>query len=353
MKQLKLITISLLFSVTVFGQKSSWVTYFPAQSDLVGQMCTGTTQNDLILSRVPDFTVELETYKSYDVLDKEQRKSLVLKFGEAFQLSRVKVQNVYAKNIYADRIKAERLANMPPGVQFVYSGLRADTVSIVFERERNIEANPKEIAEKIKAAFPTLPTYQIETLLANELKDSTKTKFTLTISDPKVYFMIQAATIELEPMKTMRGNEWVQAFGEYNAGRCDINVTEFTLNSTNPVSCDAKAIIPSGTGSEIKCALRVSNGKLYLRHQTADLKATIDKELILEDGRLIENLGKFIYRYPFQTKKKEIRFKEVYLYIDVTRTDNGFKILNKAGDKNFPTRISYPNSSIVVKRWKQ
>lgn len=353
MKKIVLHLIITLFVTTAFGQKSSWVTYYPAQNNIIGQMCIVTNQNDLAFSRIPELEIELETYKSYDALDREQRKSLALKFGEAFQLNRIKVTNVFAKNIYADRIKAEKLSNVSPGVQFVYSGLRADTVSIVFERERNIQANPKEIAEKIKTVFPNLTTYQIETLLATELKDSTKTKFTLTISDPSVYFMIQAATIKLEKMTSVIGNEYVQAFGEYKQGVCDINVNRFILNSQNPTSCDAKAIIPSGTGAEVAMTLRVTGGKLVLRHQLSDYKSTRDKELVFEDNRLIDNLGMFVYRYPFETKRKQIKFKEVYLFIDVTKNGNDFEVLNKAATKNYPTRISYPNSIIEIRRWKQ
>jgi hypothetical protein len=353
MKKIRLLLIATLLVSIAFGQKSSWVTYFPAQNNIIGQMCVGASQNDLAFSRIPELEIELETYKSYDALDKEQKKSLALKFGEAFQLNRIKVSNVFAKNIYADRIKAEKLSKVSPGVQFVYSGLRADTVSIVFERERNIQANPKEIAEKVKTVFPNLTTLQIEELLATELKDSTKTKFTLTISDPTVYFMIQAATIKLEKMTSLSGNEYVQPFGEYSQGNCDINVNSFTLNSQSPTSCDAKAIIPSGSGAEVAMTLRVTSGKLVLRHQLSDYKTTRDKDLIFEDNRLIDNLGMFVYRYPFETKRKEIKFKEVYLFIDATRKGNDFEILNKASNYNFPTRISYPNSIIEIRRWRQ
>lgn len=353
MKKIGLVLIVTLLVSTAFGQKSSWVTYYPAQNNIIGQMCVGANQNDLAFSIIPELEIELETYKSYDALDREQRKSLAIKFGEAFQLNRIKVSNVYAKNIFADRIKAEKLSNVSPGVQFVYSGLRADTVSIVFEKERNIQANPKEIAEKIKTVFPNLTTRQIETLLANELKDLTRTKFTLTISDPTVYFMIQAATIKLEKMTSLTGNEYVQAFGEYKQGICDINVSRFTLNTQNPTSCDAKAIIPSGSGAEVAMTLRVTGGKLVLRHQLSDYKTTRDKELIFEENRLIDNLGMFVYRYPFETKRKQIEFKEVYLFIDATKNGNDFEILNKATTNNYPTRISYPNSVIEIRRWRQ
>jgi hypothetical protein len=353
MKKTAASSIVFLLFMSLYAQKSSWVTYYPVQDKIIGQMCTDRSPKDLLFSRVPDLTVELETYGSYADFDKTQRKSLLLEFGEIFSTGRLVVKNVYAKHIYSDRIKAENLAYMAPGVPFVYSGLRADSVSIEFKKELNVKANPKAIAEKIKNLFPGVNTYQIETLIATELKDSIKTTLKLTITDPNVYFMIQVATIGFEKMTSLRGAEYVQSFGEIKAGICDKEVKYFTLNSSNPVSCSAKVVIPNGSGAEVGVVLMVLNNKLFIKHQTANLKNTIEKEIVFKTNWSKDALGTFIYRYPFNTSNNRIQFKEIYLFIDAEKTNTDFIILNKAESKNYPTRISYPSSSIIVKRWKQ
>jgi hypothetical protein len=352
MKRVLLITL-ILSTFQGFSQKSKWITYFPAQDDIIGQMVLGNKASELTFVKNTQINVELEKYKSYDVLDRKQKKSLKLKFSDYFALDRVKVSNVYAKNIHIDRIKAEQLGNIAPGNEFVFSGMRADSVSIFFEKERNIDANPQKIAKKITELFPNLNTLQIENLIAEEIKDSTKTTMKLTISDPNVYFMIETAKIKLNKSKSVIGNEYVDAFGKYD-GNCDKEIDKFTLDGSNPVSCSSIIEVPNSSGgSEIGLTLKVSNGKLYISHQTADLKDNIDQEIVFDNTRLVDNLGRFIYRYPFNTKGNKIKFKEVYLLIDVKKTNDGFEIFNKAGKHNYPTRLSSPTSKLEISKWRQ
>lgn len=352
MKSKLTLTVCILLSLQTFAQKTSWITYFPAQDNIIGQMCTGTTPQNYAFSRFPGLTVEKELYKSYDVLDQQQKKSLLLKFGEVFSLDKVKVTNIYAKNIYCDRIKAELLATVAPGVQFVYSGLRADSVSIVMTKEVNVDAKPQEIAEKIKSAFPQLQTYEIEKLLPSDINTTNKKEFTVTISDPNVYFMIQVATIELDPMySAITGNEFVGAFGQLDDdGNCNKKIKKFTLTNSLNQTCPATVRIPSGAGSEIKCILEFKSDKLYLKHKSANLKDEISTEILMtNDTRWLYSIEKFIYRYPFDTDKDEFKFKEVYLFINAEKVENGVVIKNKASRRNYPTRITYPNSNLVIR----
>lgn len=352
MKKQLTFAICILLTMQTFAQKTSWITYFPAQDNIIGQMCTGTNPQNYAFSRFPGMTVETEKYKSFDVLDQQQKKSLLLKFGEVFSLDKVNVTDIYAKNIYCDRIKAELLATVSPGVQFVYSGLRADSVSIVITKEVNVDAKPQEIAEKIKSAFPQLQTYEIEKLLPSDINTKNKKEFTVTISDPNVYFMIQVATIELDPMYSIIGNEYVGAFGQLDDdGNCNKKVKRFTLTSTLNQTCFTTVKIPSGAGgSEIKCVLEYRDNKLFLNHKSANLKEDISTELQTSvDKKWLNQTGKFIYRYPFDTDKDEFKFKEVYLFINADKTDHGVLIRNRASRRNFPTRIAYPNSNLVIR----
>jgi hypothetical protein len=78
MKSKLTLAICIFLSLQTFGQKTSWITYFPAQDKIIGQMCTGTTPQNYAFSAFPGMTIEKETYKSYDALDQQQKKSLLL-----------------------------------------------------------------------------------------------------------------------------------------------------------------------------------------------------------------------------------------------------------------------------------
>jgi len=352
--------VILLFAFAVhlptFGQKSTWTTYFPAHNDIIGQMALP----NYIFQKIPQIEIKTEQYESYSTLSKEQQKLLELNVKQMFKYDKVTISSIKASHVYIDRISSECLNYMPltegnNSIDFVYSGLRADTVEIIMDKKTTADIDVSEIIKDISKFIPPtagVPMDKIKEVLDVQVKNQNEKKIRYKIINPSVYFMIQIAGFYERPMKTISANTYASAFGEYKNSNSNKDVEVFTISKTNPISGVASSnFFQTDKGTKIDFILLYKDGDLYIKYSLYN-KPTLVK--IEQDpagsGKWLYPSKQFLLRYPYSTDKNEFRYKNVYLFLDAVQTEEGIKIYNRVSQLNYPTRIEYPSVVLKFKR---
>jgi hypothetical protein len=368
-----LCSLVLKFSLGFAQTKKTWVTYFPVQTNAVGKLFQG-KPNDVSLSDT-DYPIEgkLEEVDSYTYLNDSLTKELQLGISSIFKTHKIVIQSIIAKGIKIVSLTPAQLIDMPKSQKFVFKGLKADEVYITYRHENNLQLNPIQIVKTVLTQIPNTDGTVVSNLVNQLTKDSLGAKKQIvrtdTIKNPNVFFMIQVAEFKqdtkaiLSGKTGMTGKEvWtISSFGSLSPR--DKEIAHFTLNENNPQSDNAysrfsKKDAHSYNIQTIPCWLSLDDKcNLFLNYRRGNTTSRISKAVELKPTsklRWLETGGMYFYRYPIGEVKKAkdirdgVKYKEMILYYDVTNTstkDNcSVSVYNKRGEKDYPTRIEYPQT---------
>lgn len=356
MRQL-LYLIILLSPIFLYGQKISWTTYFPVESEVIGKIFSGKNPNDFKLTYNED-DVAYNSTSSASSFSMEQKRTAVFNLNTLFNKNNLRVYNINAWGVKVDRIDKEGLTIVAPNAQFVYAGLRADSATIVFRKVKSMTLSPNAIIDSLVKFYPKIKQTELGKF-TDFLKFSTTSTdsldFNITIKDPTVYFMVQIAKMQIYEKSS--GEDWRKNCASF-LGNNNRFVDSMTLAN---IDGDAKSHITGQTDVHFAKERRGARATLWLEisEDSKDLlliyrkniRAKEDTSKLTSRNNAYAYKEKNIFRYVYREDGDKVYSKEVLLTLEAVRRGN--KIVVKSGATTGKqdgvcgkTYINYPESSL-------
>lgn len=353
--------VFITFSTFVYSQKKSWTIYSPAMSNVIGKSFAGKDPLDAkVLNNNEGVT--FETVKGATTFSEEYKRSATFGLNTIFNKQSIRIFDINAYGIKVDLITLDALYHdIDPGVNFVYGGLRADSVTIIIRRSKKSELNAGEIITQLKKVFPVIETNPVVSELTNFLKFKTEsqdsTDFNLTIKDSSVYFLVQVATFD-QVGKTYDVN-WNRVCASYLNVNNKYADTITLLNETGNRNFKTGITTPKFSnlkkGAQAQTWLQINedNTQLLFNYKTNYSAKT--KSITLPSTNEVWNESShFVFRYPYSNTRDNISFKDILLTIDAVKRGDKIVITSGATKKRCgATYLNYPESKLTWIEFKQ
>ena len=183
-----LIFLAVIIGTHCYSQKQ-WKVYKPVSSGLLGYtvIYEDATKE---LSPIRYYKSEMDIPRFGASSDFEEFKKsnnidiLGLNFGG------YKVTTINAKgNIYIDKLRDAE--NYPGDVNFVYSGLRSDSVEVTYQRQTLVDIKPDEIIDLARKLGAKCATRHDSIAFVDSIRFRTTGNVTMAVRNPNVYYSVQ------------------------------------------------------------------------------------------------------------------------------------------------------------------
>lgn len=328
------LSFSVLFdSLRADAQKKFWFSYSPVQEKVVGKLFQGKLGEQVIISGmsiVPNVTTDSQKSANSEKADFNKNFALGLKF---FVNKYAKIESVEAAEIVKDDI-TNNWQELKAGT-FVYSGLRANSVTITLSKNSKTEITPARLLDGIKQFSVISDASAINAIkLIDSINFSKNSSWVVRISNPHIYYSIQVAKIE-----EMYGPS------DYYINMLGKGVGTMTLNKDRKATPEAYPVISpefENTIGEIKIDLvrKFINGKmqLFVRFPDESLKTddkTSYKEIPMFDDESWNCPNFLVHSYQLGNNA----IKKIWLNIKAEKIGEDIKIIEAT--------LTYPEKKIT------
>lgn len=318
------------FSSTCFGK---WARLETPQSEVLGQKLVG---NNLSDNSVPQSAIISK--EGANELTEYVKKDIAFKFGGLGIFEDHKLTDVTIKGVFVDYIDYDYLKSHSElqNNWRVYKGLRANEVTLTFDNNGKIGLTPEII---FNALAPKIKTFlKVEDLNFNYTNVN---KPTVKITNPKVYFRVQVAKLNLVESNTV-------------APFYSSNTSNFTLTFPNNKERTRQVNLDDGVRPRFQIALeKDSSNDLMVRIYMPDDFAKANN---LTNPITVPktNIGDNIFEYRMQDKTIGIISKDNRDYFIKIGMEGIQKNENEVEFKHwispdFKTKIRFPYAKFQFK----
>jgi hypothetical protein len=195
----KLILTAMLLSfltISVYGQKKTWLRYTPAQANAVGKKFMKYEKKDgsaTISGEVNPNKLSTTDQVSEDKHKEEFQKSLTISL-KGFLGKKASVGDIEATGLVVTQIDTLRYCR--PG-KFVFAGIKANTVKITLKKEGSSTIKPKDLLKEVEQYANSLnPALVAGVSVIDSIHWESQKSMSIEIKNPSVYYMVQVAELK-------------------------------------------------------------------------------------------------------------------------------------------------------------
>jgi len=326
-----ILLIALISFNQIYSQKSIWQLYSPVQSNVVGKVVMGKKGMEYSIGEIsisPTITTKDDTSANYFKKDFNSNFKLAI---EGFLGDYAKVQNIEASGLVKTTLVND-WTTLNSG-DFVFAGIKANTVTVTFSKTANTEISPSKIFEKVKGFSSISPANVLNALtLIDSINFSKNKSFVMIIKNPNVYYTIQVVRIS-----EMYGPS------DYYINMLGKRIDTLTLSQSHKTTLSAEPVISpefEKTTSKIKVDLirKMENGKVKLFARYTDEKVSgPDKSVPIEipmfDDESWDSPSFLVHTYSLGNTGE----KKIWLSIKAEKV--GSNILLKEATLTYPEKV--------------
>jgi hypothetical protein len=246
---------------------------------------------------------------------------------------------------------------MPPGIPFVYAGLKADSTIITFKKSKRVKIDSSPIIDSLKKIYPNVSETEIGKL-TEFLKFTRTTKdsvdFKMTITNTNVYFLIQVAEfVQLDRADGINWNKYCASFLNSDGVFADSiilvdSADAYKSGEANTHYARIKNIFKNLPKASVW--FEIDENQNLAVHSKASNRETEKIKILKERNKTWRSDNIVIRSYPYKSDNNSERYKDIILVINAKRVGNRIIIYSGATEKDCgETYIYYPETEL---RWK-